>query len=486
MLERATEDVRKLMLRQGGFYPFRAKSAVIVTYFEVHAYSAPNRNRNTFQAVLATDGVSTYAILHYARLNSTNAITGYSEGRCNYKIFAPRPQSQQLARTSNIGENGRHVYLLSNHSCHARAIDTGVRFYSQLIWLDTPFGVSSFYVSLLKTGEIAKLAAGGLELSSSMGKAFSFLNIIGPLRNSTYVSISYGTRVAHHIAAFLQGFMVIDGTPKNSNFQYGNITVPIHSSATSCRAVIFPRPMMSKPAIKLTGDLMGQGHNFLRHADIWLRDVSMEGFQLCAKEAISFSPVHNLSIHYVAVAGVGGNFTEYGSVMFVKGQDKHCKSISLKYIYMKPPYVFITPEEADLDNGALTSFVKRINQSSVEICAATTKDTMMSRNKNINVNYIIKGDISPCSSYMCSDHLQCHLGRNRQPFCGCIKTCNSTKDSVICGSDFVTYESDCDIHRRHCMKHGNRTRSMVTGAHRGKCESKYFYLIKFALLLYSH
>jgi hypothetical protein len=49
---------------------FSATDVVIVTWNSVNAYDSPAQQSNTFQLILVTDGIQSYALFFYARTNS--------------------------------------------------------------------------------------------------------------------------------------------------------------------------------------------------------------------------------------------------------------------------------------------------------------------------------------------------------------------------------------------------------------------------------
>ena len=88
------------------------------------------------------------------------------------------------------------------------------------------------------------------------------------------------------------------------------------------------------------------------------------------------------------------------------------------------------------------------------------------------VNYIVQGNISVCTYYQCPIHLECKVDYNNEPYCGCISYCGNNLTEVFCGTDFFTYPSQCHIDKLYCENNGNETKTNVTLAYPGKCESK--------------
>ena len=115
ILNRADEDIRKISKDN-----FTSKYAVIITFVNI-PYFPESKNKQTFQAVLASDYSQTYIILNYLQL-TVQGTAGLQliENVCNLnetKTFVEFERSRCLTETSNIGIKGRHVHLLPSEIC---------------------------------------------------------------------------------------------------------------------------------------------------------------------------------------------------------------------------------------------------------------------------------------------------------------------------------------------------------------------------------
>lgn len=464
MLQRSTADVHKL----GIDLHFVANRALLISYIDVSAYISPSSLRHTFQLVLATDGNITYAILNYQRLDRISARVGYSEGLCNSRSSP----SFDLLRTSNVGVKGRHVYKLTNYECFKPL--KGINTFSTGVFLFSFYGTTSVTMNI-NMGVINHLSKNVfVEFVSLMHPAMSFVTLTRAQSSFISIGISYTTSFYPSIHQ-LQSMVIHDGTSSNAEFQYGNKILKQFSSSINCQRIYFSTKMTKLPSIKLTGDVGTAANSLQRHASLWLRHVSSLGFDVCFKEVVAFSGTKNISVNYIALSGSIYNFTEYGSIHFSKRSDSICKRMQFSFEYIKTPYVFTTPEEVmnKTGGGALISWVKSINFNYADICAKSSEEDLETRENDMKVNYIIQGVLSPCSYVSCPYHLQCRLNYLNEPYCGCIQQCQDLSNtSVVCSTDFETYQSECYIHKTHCEKYGNTTRSEVKVAHMGKCESK--------------
>ncbi|XP_057299219.1 uncharacterized protein LOC130629862 [Hydractinia symbiolongicarpus] len=117
LLQKASKDVRKLPDSPS----FVANQCVLISYLNVPEHDHPER-RHTFQVILASDGGKTYVILIYKTLSTNGAVVGISERFCGWKYFEPLKNSTSLVKKTNVGEIGKHVYLLSSDNCSITGI----------------------------------------------------------------------------------------------------------------------------------------------------------------------------------------------------------------------------------------------------------------------------------------------------------------------------------------------------------------------------
>ena len=95
---------------------FIPTSAIIVTYSNVPTYRYGHL-RHTFQAVLASNGKLTYAVLNYKRLDKSADLAQYTERGCvNARTFVSSSLSRTLVSTGNV-RIGRHAFFLTSRKC---------------------------------------------------------------------------------------------------------------------------------------------------------------------------------------------------------------------------------------------------------------------------------------------------------------------------------------------------------------------------------
>ena len=68
----------------------------------------------------------------------------------------------------------------------------------------------------------------------------------------------------------------------------------------------------------------------------------------------------------------------------------------------------------------------------------------------------------------CPPNLECNIDQSDNSFCDCKKKCYGNVN-YVCGTDNISYESECDMDRIFCEKHGTSFRN-VSIAYFGKCQ----------------
>lgn len=133
LLKKAKELVQEGFPRATNFQP---NSILICTWKDVHSYLDKDNKKNTFQAAIVTDGVQTFSIFLYAKLEFTSAYSptklgrqdryaeaGFTDGTSQQTVVLPGSGGEtafNLARESNIGKAGVWVYLVGDRRRYGR------------------------------------------------------------------------------------------------------------------------------------------------------------------------------------------------------------------------------------------------------------------------------------------------------------------------------------------------------------------------------
>lgn len=108
---------------------FRSEWAYIISWNEAPVYLSLDdrygtkfRFRNIFQLLLTTNGVQSFAIFNYRRMDWPNSqvnstfIAGYSSDETTFFILSNNTKSTLIEQT-NIGQPGRWVLPLNDKNC---------------------------------------------------------------------------------------------------------------------------------------------------------------------------------------------------------------------------------------------------------------------------------------------------------------------------------------------------------------------------------
>lgn len=91
---------------------FYSKFVLLVTYENILRYTTTDRQ--TFQIAIASDGIHSFAVLSYTRLdrNADYGVGYYNKNCGGYQELVSKQQTRTLVSTSNIGVMGKHVMSL--------------------------------------------------------------------------------------------------------------------------------------------------------------------------------------------------------------------------------------------------------------------------------------------------------------------------------------------------------------------------------------
>ena len=94
---------------------FRADNLVLITYKGFSSGENNSIQNNTFQLILAYTAAKTYGILSYDRLDTQDALVGWSAPGCSWKILETPSNSISMMSSSNMGEMGKHMFVLHSN-----------------------------------------------------------------------------------------------------------------------------------------------------------------------------------------------------------------------------------------------------------------------------------------------------------------------------------------------------------------------------------
>ena len=460
-------------LSEYGVYSFTARMVFIITYYDVPQYGN-TFTKNTFQFIYATDYRNSYGIFNYQKLESTYGVARFTEGSCNGRElpFSGSFRSTLLANIANGPVPGRHVYKLSSEACRIYE-DSGIIFTNVSLYHSSNSISFSFYLSWQHRRPMMfdMLIEQHLNYQSNVG--FSF--ITGGV-NNYFTSTTYYTLEATVIKRYSSTeFYQVMGIPRNfteKNIEFGSFSVPAFYQASFCMYKSFKTNFIHAPAMKI-------GYNSTtfprKYIMLWLMNVTIAGFNVCAKEIYPFHELKQITVKYIAVGNNSIEFPEVGKKRLTEithmrqENDRFCYTLKFKFSYTPKPYVFVTAEVDEKGCPGVRSWVKEIHNRRAVICASATTDTLQERNTNITLHYLINGRKDPCSNVTCSVGQECVLDSLFKPNCTCASYCIDTYEPV-CGHDSITYNNTCQFFRSLCLQ--NRTSANLTYLHIGECKSE--------------
>lgn len=438
---------------------FKSNMAVLITYDAVVRFNTPSQI-NTFQFIIATNGRENYGIFLYKKLQTESAVVGFGEDSINYFEFSlsKTTSSKDLVSSSNVNEPGKYVYKLSK-----------ALFDCDHVQVNQSVGINSINKAYQSVPSM-------FFTQTVSGSEASVSHIQGYKITQKNVTLSIASMKMSELTTFDIHFMAVKrGITNDNNFQYGKFMLPSFSSNTQCHTHSFVYTMSTLPVVILNAEVKQQPFLLASFVSLWIKSVSRHGFRACAKEIVSFSGSRNITISFLAVTSSQNLVSEIRAVdLGYSGNNNKtfttnsslCQHVKFSNTYVKPPYVFVTPEtNYNLPEGESISWVSKITHVDVIVCSKVWF------NSTLKINFVVKGDVRNCPS-----HLQFHVNANGTGICRC-KMCSNQrthdlKSNRVCGSDGVTYDSKCKMYKQHCEKHGMKALPLKV-AHMGECASKF-------------
>ncbi|XP_066922095.1 uncharacterized protein [Clytia hemisphaerica] len=454
LLERIENDVKTSQL----LINFHANRAFTVTWI------SPGTK---FQMVLVTDEKQTLIVLNYEELDSNPLVdVGYNEVGCQRKTFALKSNViDRLLKGNNTLVRGRHIFNLTRPDCFMKV--AGLRFKQNKIHIGAAafHKLSSFY-QVIQPNEIGKVVLQVQDLASSDLVTVNLKSNAKEMSGFHIREYSIFKPIPGEV--YQTNMFLLDGTPKTSNLQYGNITIYNLVAGIKCVPHRFEIAMSSMPVVKITAS--SKILSLYDYSNIWMKDVSRDGFTVCAKEMIDFIGKRKVQVNYIAASRETNEFQEIHQFVVQKEardlSNRKCFEKSFSKIYSKPPCVFTSVESNNGSAAPVIIWTKRINHTKVEVCLTTSE-----MRATFKIHLLIKGDISPCTYFSCPGHLECHINAsNIIPYCGCISSCGDAEMKPVCGSNRMTYQSKCHMNQQVCQRYGNTTKPNITMKHYGECQ----------------
>ncbi|KAL9961213.1 hypothetical protein ACROYT_G030116 [Oculina patagonica] len=147
-----------------------------------------------------------------------------------------------------------------------------------------------------------------------------------------------------------------------------------------------------------------------------------------------------------------------------------CKIVNFTSPFYKPPVVIKTVLDGGSNNaniacpvkGPLSSWIEEVTNNHFRVCIKDDAGYDGQRG-NVTVDYLVIGDLDPCTNSSCKYHSHCVALSSHQFTCVCESTCPSYEEQV-CASNGRTFKNLCLLKQEIC-----RTRGNYTHYHPGSC-----------------
>lgn len=107
---------------------FQADNLILITYKGFSSSENNPAQNNTFQLILAYTAAKTYGILSYDKLDTQDAIVGWSAPGCSWKLLETPSNSISMMSSSNMGEMGKHMFVLHSNEMKCKPFKGRVNF----------------------------------------------------------------------------------------------------------------------------------------------------------------------------------------------------------------------------------------------------------------------------------------------------------------------------------------------------------------------
>lgn len=290
-----------------------------------------------------------------------------------------------------------------------------------------------------------------------------------------------------NIEKFPASLLMIDSTlPKTNMSDYGIVPTPFYSYGNRyCIPMNFSQELAAIPVV--VANLQLGIFNYSQAIALWVESTTNSSVVFCMHELLAFSGVkHPNKIHYYAVVpenseASGDKHTEAGRLQFSAGNymnqveqlenRRYCKPLLFKYRYQDLPQVFVTPETGSMSAGMISAWINEISNYHAVICAKNQNDVYLYGVADIQVNYLVKGKLDVCSNHTCPLNKECYVDGQGNAACGCKKSCPLPDiNELLCGSNYVTYKSQCYMYLESCKMYGESLFENVTVAYTGECK----------------
>lgn len=465
VMKKIAFEASKLATIPKGYMP---TSAVIVTWYEVSAKGDASK-KFTFQEVFSTDGKIQVSLSLYAKLDGNGAMGGWTEEKSCNEMFhteAYRLSSMTWVYGSNIGINGVYVYQMNKLKCGIVKENHPVNV-KYKVSDPSKEAMQSFYYNG-KNKVIGVFTQAYTYTFASLTYVTSFKHVLDEVQIKYMYYINDRSNYKFGVST-----LIVRDHVNKTNFRNGNIKLPMVWDERKCQKVNFTKSMDKTPAVLL--NVMTHNKNNSNPlndlTNVWLKDVTKDGFHVCYKGMVDMWSPRSISVDYMAVTDESHGATEIGhhnfNVTAGKNKEMTCQNVPFKQFYPEVPGVFATAEEHNsASNGEVMVVIKDVKKAHFVACVRSSYNMV----QNVRVHFTVYGKTNKCNKFRCPADRECHLDSAGKPFCGCKKNCTDYPQGQFCGTNLISYKSQCEMQKHMCEHKINATKENIKMAYTGHCK----------------
>ncbi|KAL9963348.1 hypothetical protein ACROYT_G032545 [Oculina patagonica] len=264
-----------------------------------------------------------------------------------------------------------------------------------------------------------------------------------------------------------------------SGVHHGEASFSLFTTGSKCKRVSFPQTFSLSPKLHVTvkHGTPNQKHDAM---SVWIANVSTSQFEVCLQESRTFDGSHsNIMVNWMAYEMYPSAWKakESSKIVFSKNELPTaennyalCKNVSFASPFYTAPVVLTTVLNGGSNNaniacpveGPLNGWLEEVTNTHFRVCIKDNAGYDGQRS-NVIVDYLVIGDLDPCTNASCKYHSHCVALSPHQFTCVCEDSCPSYEEQV-CASNGRTFKNLCLLRQEICRTNGN-----YTDYHPGSC-----------------
>ncbi|KAJ7362159.1 hypothetical protein OS493_013251, partial [Desmophyllum pertusum] len=244
-----------------------------------------------------------------------------------------------------------------------------------------------------------------------------------------------------------------------SGVYQGEASLTLFTTGTKCSRVAFPQAFSSVPKVHVTVK-HGTPNQKQDAMSVWIANVSTSQFEVCLRESRTFDGPHsNIAVNWLSYEDYPSSWEakESSEVTFSNNEVPAAENnyALCKNVSFTNPFLRTTCDP-------LSSWLEEVTNSYFRVCIKDDAGYDGQRG-TIIVDYLVIGDLDPCTNVSCKYHSHCVSLSPHRSTCRCESSCPSYEEQV-CASNGRTFRNLCLLKQEICTTRGN-----YTDYHPGSC-----------------